>query len=405
VPRYRKPGVYIPEPGFRPPPIEGVDTAVTGLVGPTRSGPVRGEPVAISSFVEFEQRYGNADDLSLDGRDVPNYTALAAQAFFRNGGERLVVVRTLAGVNGPGAVADTAPGAPSPADYAGQVDERNGSTGLAALESVPEIAIVMAPAAAAAVPAEHGDVIDAVARHCRRMRHRIGLVDPRATDTLAEVQALAARLDDANLALYYPWVIGQDPTGRRATLALPPSGFIAGLCARNDRRRGVHRAPAGLVVTGALGLTRPIDRQDQALLNPQGINCLRTFPHRGHVVWGARTLSADPEWRYLNVRRLLAYLQRSVEAGLGWVGSQPNGEPLWAAVRGALDAFLGNEWRQGRLQGATPREAYYVRCDRSTMTQADIDNGRLIAEIGVAALRPAEFLVFRVQRDTRPAGT
>lgn len=397
MPTYRAPGLHPLKPRLPPAPAARPGTAIAGLLGPTCRGPLYGPPVALSSFVEFEQRYGDAGDLTLDGHGVPNYTALAAQAYFRNGGERLYVVRTVAGVARPGASPAAAMGAPTAADYTGHAGRTGGSSGLAALAEVAEVTLVLAPAAAAGEATEHREVITAIARHCRELRHRIGLVDPREADSLAAVRALAGSLDDSRLALYCPWVVAADPTGRRNALHLPPSGFIAGIYARNDRLRGVHKAPAGLVVNGALGFTRRIDSADQALLNPMGVNCLRHFPRRGHLVWGARTLSRDPQWRYVNVRRYLSYLERSLEAALDWTAAVPNGEPLWASVLVAVDGVLQAEWRLGHLQGATPREAYFVRCDRSTMTAADIDQGRLICELGVAALRPAEFVLLRLE--------
>ncbi|PWG61876.1 phage tail sheath family protein [Spiribacter halobius] len=403
MPEYRMPGVFAGETGSLPPSIRGAATAVAGLVGPTRQGPLRGTPLGLSSFVEFEQHFGDAGDLVLDGRPTVNHTALATQAFFRNGGKRLFVVRTVAGVNDPASAADAPLGTPTASDYAGRLDPRSGSTGLAALEAVPEVSVVLTPAAAAADAAEHRRVIEAVRQHCQRMRHRIGLVDPHQDDSISTLPGLARRLDDSRLALYFPWVVAADPTGQRRTLPLPPSGFIAGVYARNDHHRGVHKPPAGLAVIGALGFTRQIDGHDQALLNPAGVNCLRSFPSRGHLVWGARTLSSSPEWRYVNIRRYLSYLEQSIETTAEWVAHEANGEALWTRLRSTVDAFLYQEWQRGRLRAATPQEAYFVRCDRSTMTPADIAAGRAICEVGVAPLRPAEFIVFRVVLATASA--
>lgn len=291
---------------------------------------------------------------------------------------------------------------PGAIDYAGEEDETTGSTGLAALEGIEDISIVMAPAAAAHA-ATHKAVLMEVQKHCRKMRYRIGIADSRQGMSLAEVRAFRNDFDDSRLALYHPWVVIADPTGVRSELAVPPAGFIAGICVRTDVDRGVHKSPANEVVMGALRFEQEINKFQQELLNPNGINCLRSFPGRGHRVWGGRTLSSDPEWKYVNVRRYFLYLERSIEKSTQWAVFEPNGEALWSNIRSGVEDFLFNEWKNGRLLGATPKEAYFVRCDRSTMTQNDIDNGRMVCVIGVAALTPAEFVIFRIGQKTADA--
>ena len=291
---------------------------------------------------------------------------------------------------------------PQPIDYTGETNELLGSTGLAALEDVEDIAIVMVPAAAAHA-ASHAGVLLAMQAHCRRMRYRVGLVDAREGMSVAQVREMRNDFDDSRLAMYHPWVVVSDPTGTRREITLPPSGFIAGVYARTDVDRGVHKAPANEVVLGALGFEQEINAFQQELLNPNGINCLRSFAGRGHRVWGGRTLSSDPEWKYVNVRRFFLYLERSIEKSTQWAVFEPNGQALWANVRSTVEDFLFNEWRGGRLLGSTPKEAYFVRCDRSTMTQNDLDNGRLVCLVGVAPLRPAEFVIFRIGQKTADA--
>ena len=291
---------------------------------------------------------------------------------------------------------------PAAIDYAGEEDDTNGSTGLAALEGIDDISIVMTPAAAAH-EGSHKAVLMEVQKHCRKMRYRIGLADSREGMSLGEVRAFRNDFDDSRLALYYPWVVIADPTGKRNELAVPPAGFIAGICVRTDVDRGVHKAPANEVVMGALRFEQEVNKFQQELLNPNGINCLRSFPGRGHRVWGGRTLSSDPEWKYVNVRRYFLYLERSIEKSTQWAVFEPNGEALWANIRSAVEDFLFNEWKNGRLLGGTPKEAYFVRCDRSTMTQNDIDNGRMVCTVGVAALTPAEFVIFRIGQKTADA--
>ena len=292
--------------------------------------------------------------------------------------------------------------APNAADYGGEVDEIKGSTGLAAFENIDDISIVMAPAAAADATT-HQAVVMEVQKHCRKMRYRIGIADTRQDMSLGEVLAFRNEFDDSRLALYHPWVVIADPTGKRNEIAMPPAGFIAGIYVRTDVERGVHKSPANEVVIGALRFDQDINKFQQELLNPNGINCLRSFPGRGHRVWGGRTLASDPEWKYVNVRRYFLYLERSVERSTQWAVFEPNGEGLWSNIRSTIEDFLFNEWKNGRLLGNTPKEAYFVRCDRSTMTQNDIDNGRMVCLIGVAALAPAEFVIFRIGQKTADA--
>ncbi|MEM1265904.1 MAG: phage tail sheath subtilisin-like domain-containing protein, partial [Pseudomonadota bacterium] len=288
---------------------------------------------------------------------------------------------------------------PSAADYGGETNELLGSTGFAALEEVEDISIVLTPAAAVD-PVNHQGIAVQMQIHCERMRYRFGIVDSRQGMALSEVRAFRDNFDTTRMALYYPWVDGIDPTGAQPSIPMPPSGFLAGIYARTDVQRGVHKAPANTPVFGALRFGQGINQFQQELLNPAGVNCLRSFSGRGHQVWGARTMSSDPEWRYVNVRRYFLFLERSIERGTSWVVFEPNGEALWANVRTTIEDFLYNEWVSGHLLGATPRAAFFVRCDRSTMTQNDIDNGRLICEIGVAPLRPAEFVIFRIGQIT-----
>lgn len=299
---------------------------------------------------------------------------------------------------------------PAAVHFAGAVDEVNGSTGLAALEDIEDIAILLTPAAAETygqsdatlIGQRHQGIVAEVQKHCRKMRYRVGIVDSRDGMSLAEIREFRSNFDDSRLALYYPWVVIADPRGISNTLTVPPSGFIAGVYANTDVQRGVHKPPANEPVIGALRFAQDINRFQQELLNPDGINCLRSFPGRGHRVWGGRTLSSDPEWKYINVRRYFLYLERSIEKSTQWVVFEPNGEALWDNVRATVESFLYNEWRNGRLLGSD-KTAYFVRCDRSTMTQNDIDNGRLVCEIGVAALKPAEFVIFRIGQKTADA--
>ncbi len=404
MPEHHAPGLFIEEMSSGAKPIEGVPTSVAGIVGPTHQGPIRGTPEVVTSLGEYTRVFGGAGDLSFGAEAVPCHTAHAARAFFDNGGKQLYVVRVVGGGTAS-TLAGGAPGndgiAPSAVDYAGARDEVSGSTGLCALEDVDNVSIVMVPAAAEGDAETHLAITRAMQSHCAKMRHRVGIVDPREGTSLSDVQAFRDHFDDSRLALYYPWVVVADPAG--VERALPPSGFVAGIYARVDAMRGVHKAPANAVVHGARRFETKITRAQQEVLNPKGVNCLRSFPGRGHRVWGARTMSSDADWKYVNVRRYSLYLERSIERGTQWVVFEPNGEALWAQMREAVSRFLHDEWKNGRLVGSKPESAYFVRCDRTTMTQDDIDNGRLVCTVGVAVVRPAEFVIFRVGQWTADA--
>jgi phage tail sheath protein FI len=227
------------------------------------------------------------------------------------------------------------------------------------------------------------------------MQYRIAVLDSIKGQSIADVRAYRAMFDSSHAAFYYPWVRIVDPNTGQENL-YPPSGFVAGIYARNDIERAVYKAPANEVVTLALGFEKPINKAQQEVLNPEGINCFRFFEGRGMRLWGARTASSDPEWKYVNLRRYFAYLERSIDKGTQWAVFEPNGERLWANVRRTIEDFLLNEWQSGALLGDKPERSYFVKCDRSTMTQNDLDNGRLICLVGVAPLRPAEFVIFRI---------
>jgi phage tail sheath protein FI len=288
---------------------------------------------------------------------------------------------------------------PRAAEYAGTVNADAGfKTGLAQFDDVDDISIVAAPGATARHaddPADAEAITDLLVAHAERMRYRIAVLDSPPSASVAIVRQWRARLDSSHAALYYPWVTIKDPNAAR-DLNLPPSGFVAGIYARTDIQRGVFKAPANEVVTLAVNFERAITRAEQEVLNPLGINCLRFFPGRGYRVWGARTLGSDPDWKYINVRRYFIYLEHSIDRGIEWAVFEPNGEPLWARVRQSIENFLSAEWRNGAMQGSTPKDAYFVKCDRDTMTQDDLDNGRLICVIGVATVKPAEYVIFRI---------
>jgi len=286
---------------------------------------------------------------------------------------------------------------PGPEAYVGDEDPTtNKRWGLKAFESIEDISIVAGPGHTAGNTAKQSQAIAlALISHAERMQYRIAVLDSRPGQSIADVRDFRGKLDSSHAALYYPWVKVIDPlTGQENHY--PPSGFVAGIYARNDVDRAVYKAPANEVVRLAIGFEKLLSKGQQEVLNPEGINCFRFFEGRGMRLWGARTISSDPEWKYVNLRRYFAYLERSIDKGTQWAVFEPNGERLWANVRRTIEDFLLNEWQNGALLGDKPDKAYFVKCDRSTMTQNDLDNGRLVCLIGVAALRPAEFVIFRI---------
>lgn len=280
--------------------------------------------------------------------------------------------------------------------YEGSAIAAEDRTGLAAFEQVDEITIVCAP--------DENDFDDkvttAVVNHCHEMEDRVAVLQ--AEEDAAPPGSLSPPVDTSYAAFYYPWITVTHPeTGNDVTV--PPGGHVAGIYARSDAEQGVHKAPANEVVRGVTSLPVAISQGDQATLNPKGVNCIRSFRGRGIRLWGARTTSSDPSWKYVNVRRLFLFIEESIDEGTQWVVFEPNDADLWARVRQSVSNFLTSVWEDGALMGTTPDEAFYVKCDRTTMTQNDIDNGRLICEIGIAPVKPAEFVVFRISQWTAGA--
>ncbi len=272
-------------------------------------------------------------------------------------------------------------------------------TGLQALRNIPQISLVAIPGQGSA--AIQGGLI----AHCELMRYRFTVLDAATADaSLTDVQAQRQAFDSKYAALYYPWLTIPDPMPDSLTVVrafhLPPSGHVLGIYARSDEERGVHKAPANEVVRGITDVSRRINKGEHDILNPTpvNINVIRDFRPDGRAirVWGARCITSDSDHKYVPVRRLLIFLEQSIDRGLQWVVFEPNAEALWARVRRSIANFLTNVWRDGALEGTKPEEAFFVKCDHTTMTQTDIDNGRLICVIGVAPVKPAEFVIIRI---------
>jgi phage tail sheath protein FI len=297
--------------------------------------------------------------------------------------------------------------APTSREFQGKVTERTGVEGLEALDDVTMLCVpdLMSPMPGQKVEL---DTIKAVQTmmiaHCERLGDRVAIIDAPPDLTPQEVKKW--RMDvvgyDSNYAaLYYPWIRVTDPVTNQP-INIPPSGHVAGIWGRNDATRGVHKAPANEVVLGAIGLAYQTTKGEQDTLNPIGVNCIRAFPGRGIRVWGARTLSSDPAWRYINVRRLFNFVEKSIENGTQWVVFEPNDRKLWARVRRDVTAFLKTVWRAGALFGSSPGEAFYVKCDDELNPPESRDLGRLIIEIGLAPVKPAEFVIFRISQWAGP---
>jgi phage tail sheath protein FI len=285
------------------------------------------------------------------------------------------------------------------------------ATGLAALGEIDDIAIVALPDGGAY---DTDDLCSQAAErlitHAELMRYRIAVVDPPVNCSMTRIRTFRGQFDSEYAALYHPWVEILDPTERPSQgapprrLLLPPSGFVTGIYARSDIARGVHKAPANEVVHGLTKFEININKARQDVLNPEGINALRFFEGRGNRVWGARTMSSDPEWKYVNVRRLFIYLEHSIDKSTQWAVFEPNNRRLWSNIRSMVEDFLLVTWQTGALLGDKPEQAYFVRCSfPGTMSQNDIDNGRLICLVGVAPTKPAEFVIFRIGQWTADA--
>jgi phage tail sheath protein FI len=297
--------------------------------------------------------------------------------------------------------ASPVPSRVTPKDYVGSPADRTGFGGLEAVDEVTMLSVpdLMAVYEQGIIDLEGLQAVQlAMIAHCELMGDRVAILD--APPGLNAQQVKEWRVDKAGYdskyaTLYWPWIKVFDPLSGQAKL-VPPSGHVAGIWARNDDTRGVHKAPANEVVRGAISLALNITKGEHDQLNPNGINCIRAFPGRGIRVWGARTISSDPSWRYLNVRRLFNYVEESIFEGTQWVVFEPNDIRLWGRVKRTINAFLLRVWRDGALFGATPEQAFFVICDETNNPPEVRDAGQLIVDIGIAPVKPAEFVVFRI---------
>ena len=374
---YLSPGVYVEEVDRGTKPLEMVGTSTVGFIGESAVGPVN-QPILCTNWSQFTKHFGDFKN--------SKYLAHAVYGFFNNGGGRCFIVNV-----GDDVDADAKKKA---AKYIGKDNGRGTRTGLKAFDDLDDINVVAAPGQTD--PA----IQDAVLSHCENARYRFALLDSPEVIEKGGVDKLVKPRDSKYGAYYFPWLEVYDPY--KGNVFMPPSGYMAGVYARSDAERGVHKAPANEIVRGALGLKYGITKGEQDLLNPKGINCIRSFPNRGIRVWGARTVSSDASWRYVNVRRLFNMVEQSIEIGTQWAVFEPNDHRLWKRVTRDITAFLLRLWRQGALFGKTPDEAFYVKCDEETNPPEVVDAGQLIVEVGMCPVKPAEFVVFRIGQ--MPAG-
>jgi phage tail sheath protein FI len=329
-----------------------------------------GEVKLCTNFGEFKKFFW---DFS---KETPkNILAHAVYGFFNNGGTRCFVVWVAA--------------------------EADIAKALESFEAIDEIAIVAAPG----VTSQTG--LTPVKDHCQKLGDRFAILDsPETVDMSSPTLVSTLMLFNSDYAaMYLPWITVFDPDSNKE-MNVPPSGHMAGIYARVDTQRGVHKAPANETVMGAVGLKYNISKAQQDGLNPQGINCIRSL--NGNIrVWGARTLGGDAngEFKYINVRRLFNFLRESIDEGTQWAVFEPNSPELWAKIRRNVTAFLMTVWRSGALFGTAPEQAFFVKCDEETNPPEVRDAGQVVTVIGVAVVKPAEFVIFRISQWAGPGGS
>lgn len=325
-----------------------------------------------------------------DGKEIPAPAPKAASIvpYELCGGSGSELVLTLQGGSN-GSVLTVTPDA-----FLGKDDGPGKRTGLQAFQENGNVSIMAIPGVTAP------EVQASLIAFCENKKSCFAILDvPMELKKTNDVANFRDMYDSTYAAMYHPWLEMYDAGSKRSAY-FPPSGAMAGIYARTDIERGVHKAPANEVVRGCTGLSCAYNEGEQDILNPIGVNLIRSFTGRGIRVWGARTISSNGLWKYLNVRRLFIYVEESIKANTNWVVFEPNSTTLWNRVTRTIETFLATCWRDGALAGSTPSEAFFVECGPTTMTQDDIDNGRLICQIGIAPVKPAEFVIFRITQKT-----
>jgi hypothetical protein len=391
------------ETAWRSRPIEGAKISVAAFVGLAVGGPFM-RPIRASSWTHFAKIYSDPHEPDR-GPFMPSaYMAFAVRGFFENGGRLCWIVRV-------GHEREALRGGGRQEEGDSPNSERSAALldGIDRLSAIDEITIVCCPDLVAIAQERNGaslrDQQGALIAHCEAAGNRMAILD--APPTLQFREMLEWRMEEGaydsnSAALYYPWIRVVDPLSDQP-VAVPPSGHVAGVWARTDVTRGVFKAPANEVVLEADGLSSEITDDEQGALNRAGVNCIRSFPGRGIRVWGSRTLSSDPEWRYLNIRRLFTYITQSIREGTRWGVFEPNDEQLWKSIRRDISAFLTRMWSEGALFGSSPEQGFYVKCDEETNTPEAVKAGQVVMEIGIAPVKPAEFMSFRISQLTAAA--
>lgn len=380
---YLSPGIYVEEFDSDVKTMNGVSTSTACFVGFAEKGPVEGVPVHITSMGDFQRNFGGALSKAEYGEHI--YLYYAVEAFFYNGGSSCYVMRAeFPESTTDGDIIESLLGSAS-SDLPGK------RRGLKAFLELNDVSIMTIPGYSS--PQIHSALI----AHCENCENRFGILDAACDDMTVDKLAQYKELYDTTYAaIYAPWI--QVYSAKEKTnIFIPPSGAVAGIYARTDNTRGVWKSPANEVVRNCTALMVNFNETEQSKLNPKGINLIRPIQGSGLRVWGARTLSSDGNWKYINIRRLFIYIEESIKVNINWAVFEPNDATLWSRVKGTIELFLNTLWRDGALLGSSPGEAFYVNVGLgTTMTQDDIANRRLICEIGVAPVRPAEYVIFRI---------
>jgi len=372
---YEAPGVYSDIVSSGNKPIESAGSSTGAFIGQCSQGP-EGKAILVTSWGQFQKLFG--------GPAEAGHLAHAVYGFFLNGGSRCYVYNM-------GAKKANQTEEEMAAAIKGVDKGPSRRTGLEAFKEIEDISLLSAPGFTS--PLIHQLLSD----HALECGDRIAILD--GVDDLGEVQLHEfPRIgDSAEAALYWPWISVYDESVKKLVYA-PPSGHVMGTIARVDSQRGVHKAPANEVLRGAVGLKYSLTRNEQALMNPRGVNVIRDLDDMGIRIYGARTLSTDPEWKYLNVRRLFQVVRQSVTKGTEWVVFEPNNETLWGNIERNIKSYLKTLWAGNALMGKTPEEAFYVRCNSDTNPVENIDRGLVTIEIGIAPVKPAEFVQINIQQ-------
>ena len=395
MPEYLSPGIYLEDLQPLSRPIEGVSTSVAGIIGVSTATAVmplqpdnvtrfnrqaKGVPKFVTNWEEFKQSFG-------DFQTANQYLAHAVYGFFNNGGRRCYVA-WVADLDGVKDVLDE----------------------FAAIDEISIVAAPMPPSIGGAAVTQNelkSKVHDRIVAHCNALGDRVAILESIAAPARLAVDATGANgviaPVDPNgfVSLYVPWIKVDDPlaTGAAANIDVPPSGHLAGIYARTDSTRGVFKTPANEFIFGSQGTSMPVSPAIQDGLNPTGVNCLRVFSG-GVLVWGARTRASatggNAQYRYVNVRRYINFLRKSLDQGLRFVVFEPNTPSLWQSITRTISDFLLGQWRDGALFGETPKQAFYVKCDSQTNPAIVREAGQVVTEIGVAIVKPAEFVILRI---------